>query len=137
MNRLKFLETLLVLPAGVFLVHCSSDSSSGYGSYGSYGGGTGAAADSPAAAPTKSGAQDVYTSSVAGGHHHTFSIDDGAFSSPPASGVTGDSSVDSGHSHAVTVSADQLAQVGMGQTLKVASTSVGGHSHVFTFLKIA
>jgi len=132
MNRLKFLETLLVLPVGIFLVHCSSDNSSSNTATG----GTGNTdPDAPGADPSKSGTSTVYTSSVTGGHHHTFSIDDADVATPPAAGLNGSTSTDAGHSHSVTISQDQLAQVGMGQSVKV-TTNASSHTHVFTFLKI-
>jgi hypothetical protein len=128
MDRKQFLGTLLVLPAGIFLVHCSSDSSGGTGS---------SNPNAPAAAPAQSNGMDVYTSSIASQHHHSFTLDDAAISAPPAAGVSGDSSVDGAHSHPVAISADQLAQVAAGASVEVTSGASDGHSHVFTFVKIA
>jgi len=127
MDRKHFLSTLLVLPFGIFLVHCSSDAST------SSSGGS----NPPAAPPTQSGSMDVYTSSIAQAHSHTFSLDDASIGAPPAGGVNGDSSTDQGHSHAVAISMDQLQQVSTGSSVQVTTASAGGHTHVFTFVKIA
>lgn len=127
MDRKHFLGTLFALPAGLFLVHCSSTASSSGGSD----------ADAPAAPPTRSGGLDIYTCSTVASHHHTFSLDDTAFTSPPAEGVSGDSSNDGNHSHTVAISAAELTMVGLGDSVKVTCGSAGGHTHVFTFVKIA
>jgi hypothetical protein len=125
MDRKHFLSTLLVLPVGIFLVHCSSSTSSSGSS------------NPPAAPPTQSGGMDVYTSSTAQAHSHTFSLDDTAISAPPADGFSGDSSVAAGHSHTVAISMAQLQQVSTGSSVEVTSGDAGGHTHVFTFVKIA
>ena len=127
MDRKQFLGTLIVLPLGIFSLHCSSDSSTGSGS---------SDKDAPAAAPTQSNGMDVYTSSTVSQHHHTFTLDDSAIAAPPSAGVSGDSSTDGGHSHTVTISADQLSQVAMGGSVEITCGASGGHTHVFTFVKI-
>jgi hypothetical protein len=147
MDRKQFLGTLFVLPVGVFLVHCSSDSGSkstasagtgGAADTGSGGGDAGGAdPNAPAAAPTQSQGMDVYTSSTVGNHHHTFTFDDSDIATPPADGVSGDSSTDSMHSHTVAISSDQLAMVAAGDSVEVTSGVAGSHTHVFTFVKIA
>ncbi|HEY3668901.1 MAG TPA: hypothetical protein VGL19_23050 [Polyangiaceae bacterium] len=129
MDRKQFLATLLVLPIGIFAVHCSS-SSSGSGS------GTPTASD-PAAPPSQSGGMDIYTSSTNSAHSHTFSLDDTALSTPPAAGVSEDSSVVQAHSHLVTISMAQLQQVASGSSVQITSSNASGHTHVFTFVKIA
>ncbi len=80
---------------------------------------------------------DVYSSSTTQQHFHTFSFDDASVATPPAAGVSGDTSVDSEHSHTVAISADQLTQVSMGQSVEVTTGVAGAHTHVFTFTKIA
>jgi len=132
MDRKQFLSGLLVLPAGVFLVNCSSsdDSSPNNGS-------NGAGANTPAAAPTHSNATTVYTSSNDAQHSHTFSLDDSAVSAPPTAGVSGDSSNVESHTHAVAISTAQLMQVATGQSVPITSGASAGHTHVFTFVKIA
>jgi hypothetical protein len=126
MNRQTFLETLLILPVGVFLVRCSSSGSGASGS-----------STDPAAPPSKSGTQDVYSSSDAQSHFHTFGVDDASFTAPPAAGVSGDTSTDELHSHTVSISSDQLQQVATGQSVMVTTSSTSGHTHVFTFVKVS
>ena len=133
MDRKQFLGTLLVLPVGVFLVHCGSDSSSNNTS-----GGTGSSdPNAPAAPPAQSNGMDVYTSSTNSAHTHTFTLDDSAITTPPAAGVSGDSSTDEAHSHTVAISSDQLAQVATGASVEITSGQASAHTHVFTFVKIA
>jgi hypothetical protein len=138
MNRQAFLETLLVLPVGVFLVHCSS-SGPGYSSTSGTSGasGTSPTPDAPAAPPSKNGTQDIYSSSNVLSHFHTFALDDGAFTAPPPAGVSGDSSSAQSHTHNVTISSDQLQQVAIGQSVMVTTSSTGGHTHVLTFVKVS
>lgn len=138
MNRQAFLETLLILPVGVFLVRCSS-SGTGYSSPSGPSGtsGSSATSDPPAAPPSKSGTQDIYSSSNVQSHFHTFTLDDGALTAPPAAGVSGDSGTALSHTHSVTISSDQLQQVATGQSVMVTTSSTGGHTHVFTFVKVS
>lgn len=126
MDRKTFLGTLVALPVGLFLVSCGSNSSGGSSN-----------PNTPGAAPTKSGTQNIYTSSNVNSHIHTFSIDDTSFATPPAAGVSGDTSSNAGHTHSVSVSMAQLQQVATGQSVTVATSNVGNHTHVFTFTKIA
>jgi len=134
MDRKQFLGTLLVLPVGVFLVHCSSDSSTPSSTTG---GTTASDPDAPAAAPTRSGTMVVYTSSTNSSHHHTFMLDNAPIATPPAEGISGDSSSDDAHSHTVDLSAVDLADIANGDTVQVTSGNAGSHTHVFTFEKIA
>jgi hypothetical protein len=120
-GRRAFAVSLLTLPFGLFLVHCSSDTASG---------------DTAGAPPTKSGNQIVYTSSNADGHSHTFSLDVAALSSPPSAGVSGQTSA-SGHTHSVSITAAQLQTINAGQSVSVTTGNAAGHVHVFTFIKIA
>ena len=124
MDRKHFLGTLLVLPFGIFFVHCASSASS-------------SDSNAPAAPPTQSGGMDIYTSTTVSAHAHTFTLDDAAISAPPAAGVSGDSSVAQGHSHTVAISMAQLQQVSTGSSVQITSGAAGGHTHVFTFVKIA
>jgi len=147
MDRKQFLGTLFVLPAGIFLVHCSSDSDSSAGAGGTASGAGAAGAGmsgagggvstAPGADPARTGTMVAYTSSTAGKHVHTFSLDDSDIDSPPSAGISGMSSTDAMHSHSVEISADQIAMVSTGGTVEVTSGETGMHTHVFTFLKIA
>src|SRR5215813_3049097 len=91
MDRRRFLRlavgSIIVVPAGRFLVQCASDGGSS----------SSASPDQPAAPPTVSAGNAVYSSSFAEAHFHTFSIDMSDFSSPPANGVGGQTSVSAAH----------------------------------------
>jgi hypothetical protein len=121
-SRRSLIGALVALPVGLFVVHCSSNDSSGD--------------TSPGAPPQRVGTQTIYTSSNTSGHTHTFAIDDASLTAPPAAGLSGPTSVDSGHSHDVTVPMASLQQIAAGQSVQV-TTSGGSHTHVFTFVKIA
>ena len=95
--------------------------------------------NAPAAPPMKSGTQNVYTSNDTGSplHSHTFGIDDMSFTTPPSAGIMGDTSNATGHTHSVSITMAQLAQVATGQSVMVTTTNVYNHVHVFTFVKIS
>lgn len=114
--------TLVALPAGPFLVSCSENEMPN--------------GDNPAAAPTKNGTQIVYTSNTVDEHSHTFGLETSAIAMPTAA-VSGATSSDSGHTHAVTISTEQLQSVGSGESVKVTTTSASGHTHVFTFVNVS
>jgi hypothetical protein len=123
MNRQTFLGTLVILPIGTFLVHCSSTSSG--------------SSNASAAPPTKSGTLTTYTSSNVQSHVHTFMLDDMSVAAPPSAGVSGATSAEQSHSHLVSISSDQLQQIATGQSITVTTSSVSGHTHVFTFVKVS
>jgi hypothetical protein len=83
------------------------------------------------------GTKVIYTSNIVGDHSHTFGIEMGAIDMPPTGGVSGPSSVEEGHSHSVAVSTTQLSSVKAGQMVEVTTGTADGHTHVFTFLKLA
>ena len=128
MKRREFFRmaggTVILIPAGLFLVRCS-----GYAS--------GEVTSGPTNQPKRDGTKLIYTSSLVGGHAHTFAIEVAAIDKPPADGVSGPSGVAEGHSHNVIVSAAQLSSISAGQTVQVTSGRAGGHAHLFTFLKLA
>ena len=118
---------LLVLPFGVFLAQAC------YGGYG--GGSSGSTDDTPAAPPAVSGSNAVYTSNIDDGHSHTFSIALTELTSPSdVSGVTG---VTESHTHTVEITAAELQDVEVGQTVQVTTGTTESHSHVLTFVKVA
>ena len=131
MNRRDFVERLLVLPVGVFLLRCSSSGTSTYSTTNTGGGG-----DAPGAPARLSGSEVIYTSSNVQAHTHTFGIELEDFTEPPANGVDGETSNDQAHTHAVSVSAAELSQVESGDSLKVTTSLNSGHTHVFTFVRI-
>jgi hypothetical protein len=134
MDRKEFLTTLISVPAGLFLVHCSDDSDP---STNKAAGASGNDPYAPGAAPTRSGSTVVYTCSTVGQHIHTFVLEDSALAAPPASGINGDSSTDGMHSHTVAISAGELAEIANGDSVQVTSGDAGSHTHVFTFTRIA
>jgi hypothetical protein len=113
--------SLIALPAGLFLVSCSSDDDD----------------DATGAAPQKDGTKLVYTSSNVGGHTHTFGLEMSAIATPPAAGVSGSTSSDSAHTHEVSISSEQLQGVGAGESVQVTTSSVSGHTHMFTFVNVS
>lgn len=129
MNRRDFVERLLVLPVGVFLIRCSSSSAATYST-------AGAGSDVPGAPPRVIGSQAVYTSSNVDAHTHTFGIDLEDFESPPNDGVSGETSDDAQHTHTVSLSDLNLKSVQNGSTLKITTSSNAGHTHVFTFVRL-
>lgn len=77
------------------------------------------------------------TSSCSGGHTHDFSITTADLTTPPAAGVTGDTTAyaDDGHVHTVMLTMAELAQIQSGTAVSKTSSSVGGHVHTFDFRK--
>lgn len=130
MNRRDFVERLLVLPIGVFLLRCSSSTTS----YGTTSGGGGS--DAPGAPPALSGSEAVYTSSNVDAHTHTFGIQLQDFVQPPGNGVSGLTSEEAQHTHSVTVPTAVLAKVQNGDSVKVTTSTDLGHTHVFTFVRV-
>jgi hypothetical protein len=130
MNRRDFVERLLVLPMGVFLLRCSSSSTATYST-------AGAGSDVPGAPPAVVGQNAVYTSSNVEAHVHTFAINLGDFVDPPDDGLNGETSEDQQHTHTVSVSNLNLKSVQNGNTLKITTSSNFGHTHVFTFVRVA
>lgn len=126
MHRREFLSTFSVLVVGgsTFLIACENESGTPNG-------------DTPAAAPKQSGTQVVYTTNQVGDHSHTFAIEMSALATPPAAGVSGDTSSADGHMHSVTVPMADLKMAAAGQMVKVTTGSGGGHMHVLTIVKLA
>ena len=50
--------------------------------------------------------------------------------------VSGDTSSAQSHTHRMMISSSQLQQVATGQAVVVTASSTGGHTHVFTFVKL-
>jgi hypothetical protein len=123
-DRRAMLETLLVLPAGIFLVRCSS-SSNNY------------TPPAPAANPTVSGSQALFTSSTAQEHFHTFGIPLTDFINAPSGGLSGDTSNEAGHTHHVSIAMDEFRSMQAGSSVAITTSEVSGHNHVFTFIKLS
>ena len=128
MQRRQFCKlaggALVLIPAGLFLVRCGGGTSDQTG-------------NGPTSQPTQNGTISIYTSNVVGGHSLTFGIEMAAIDMPPATGVNGPSSVVENHSHSVVVSSAQLSSIRVGQTVEVTTGTADGHTHLFTFLKLA
>lgn len=124
MDRRQFVETLLVLPFGMFVLRCSSNNGSG-------------GSDAPGAPPTVSAGDAVYTSSDVQAHTHTFGVPLPDFTAPPSSGVSGDTSNNASHTHTVSISASDLMNVEAGSSVMITTSSNSGHTHVFTFVRVS
>jgi hypothetical protein len=83
------------------------------------------------------GAALIAISSCDGGHTHDFTVMDTDLATPPAAGVSGNSTPydDDGHVHTVTLAQTDLANIQAGGTVTVTSGVSLNHTHVFTFKK--
>jgi len=72
-----------------------------------------------------------------GGHDHDFTVEDTDLATPPAAGVSGNSSPydDDNHVHTVAISMAQLQMIQAGQTVSVVSGTTLDHNHTFNFRK--
>ncbi len=123
---------MLLLPCGVLLLRCgSADDSKNPGVPSGTSG-----REPPAAAPTVSGSQAIYTSSQDSAHYHIFAIPLGDLTSSQSNGVSGDTSENDGHTHTVSVSTKDVQDLHAGQTVAVTTSFDAGHEHVFTFVKV-
>ena len=133
MHRRGFLRiavgTILVVPAGRFLVACSDDNMSQDNNNPN-------PTDPPAAPPQVDGSNVIFSSSLTEAHFHTFSIANTDLQSPSGP-LSGNTSTEEAHFHSVSVSMAQLANVAAGQTIQVTTGSEPGHSHVLTLLKLS
>ena len=78
-----------------------------------------------------------FTSSTVQGHTHDFTIGMVDLTTPPASGITGDTTAAVGHMHAVSLSQNDLSQIEGGQTVSKDTSTVSGHMHTFQFSSAA
>ena len=77
----------------------------------------------------------TFTSSTDAGHNHTYQIMMSELSNPPAAGINRQTSLASGHTHAVAITQAELQSIQSGQTVTKVSTTSSGHSHTFQFSK--
>ena len=68
-------------------------------------------------------------------HSHIVAVLLADLANPPAAGVTYLTSSAEGHSHQVTLSKSDLADVQEGKTRSESTTVVSGHQHTFAFSK--
>lgn len=133
MDRRAFLKdaaaTLLVLPFGTFLLHCESDDKEDE---------VPVQPDNspPGAEPRLEGDSILFTSNKVLKHTHTFPVLIEAFDSPPEDGVSGETSVSDGHSHALMLTRAALQMAAAGQAVKIQTATTDNHSHTFSIIKI-
>lgn len=125
MDRQTFLTTLVALP-GLFLVSCSSKSDEAPQQ-----------STDPAQPPERNGTSVTFYGSNADNHTHTFILPDSALAGTAE--FRDATSKDPGdmHLHLVVISADDIAKLAAGQTVKVLSSVDNGHLHYYTFMKVS
>ena len=80
----------------------------------------------------------TFTSSSNNGHTHTFTVQKTSVQTPPAAGISGDTSSSCGHTHTFAMTQAQLQSVMNGGSVDITTgvSSVGGdHTHGFTITK--
>jgi hypothetical protein len=79
----------------------------------------------------------VVTSTCDDGHTHDYSIAMADLATPPAAGVSGNTTAyeDDGHVHAIALAQADLMQIQSGTTVTKMSASAVGHVHTFNFRK--
>jgi hypothetical protein len=128
---------LVVLPFGTFLVQCSNNDGAGVtSSTNPNNPAPGGDTTPPDAPPRIEGDNIVYTSNQVNAHSHSFSIPSASFTSPAPAGISGATTSAQLHSHLVTVTQQTLASTAAGQSVKVETSNVAGHTHTFTFVRV-
>jgi len=64
-----------------------------------------------------------------------FTLNKADIDTPPAEGISRSTSTDSGHSHMVTITKEQLTNLKNGMKETIKTSVVGDHNHEFTFSK--
>jgi hypothetical protein len=74
----------------------------------------------------------TYTSTIASGHTHQFTIPGNQLNAPsgPYSSTT---TATNGHTHQVSLAQDQLQEIAAYQQITITSSNTQGHTHDFTF----
>ena len=75
------------------------------------------------------------TSSVNSGHSHDVTISGADIDSPPAADKTIDTTYSGGHRHSITLTPQDYESIKNGGEVTVTSSSVGGHTHTFVTKK--
>ncbi len=88
---------------------------------------------SPSTPPT-SGGQN-FTGSVSQDHSHTVTIQRTEVESPPAAGISRQTSSSQAHTHTFTMTQAQLQAVKDGQTIRITDSLVSGHTHEYQIQK--
>jgi hypothetical protein len=135
MDRREFLKDtarmLLVLPMGTFLLRCGGDDDNVVTVNP-----TTPDTTPPDAPPQIQGDAVVFTSSVTNLHSHSFAVPLAAFTSPPLTGVAGETTVAQAHTHTLLIPQDALIRAQSGQTVKIPTSETLGHTHVFTIVRV-
>ena len=85
----------------------------------------------------KSTSTGITVTSSCTGHTHDFSITTADLTTPPAAGVTGDTTAyaDDGHVHTVALTQAELTSIQSGTAVSKVSGSAAGHIHTFNYRK--
>lgn len=132
MDRRTFLKfsgasALLVLPIGTFLVSCKDDGENGPNE---------ADPTPPDAAPRSMGSNVVFTSNLAQGHAHSFTVPSADLQTPPTGGDFGFTTQAKNHSHKVEITEEALRKASQGEIAKIVTSKDMDHTHTFTILKV-
>lgn len=131
MDRRAFLRhsgaTLLVLPFGMFLVHCKEDGGEGN-----------AEADPtpPDTAPRSLGSNIIFTSNAMDGHSHSFTVARASIETPPTGGAFGFTTATKNHSHKLEITEEALRRASEGEISKIVTSKDMDHTHTFTIIKV-
>ena len=77
----------------------------------------------------------MFTSSTIQNHTHTITIQKTEVETPPAGGISRETSSASGHTHTFTMTADDLANVKSGTAVNIDTAVTSAHLHTFTIQK--
>lgn len=73
-----------------------------------------------------------FTSSETVGHNHALDLEFTLLESPPSGGVDDETSASTGHTHRVTLTAQEVATLRDGGTVEAETSLVNDHRHDFT-----
>jgi hypothetical protein len=99
-------------------------------------GGGGGGGGTTDAGTTDGGTQNlVFTSTVESGHTHTVTLTMTELTAPPSAGTTKTTSITDGHDHTVELSQADLQSINAGNTVTKRTSINAGHDHGFSFRK--
>lgn len=96
---------------------------------------SGSNSKSPTGPSTPDTTSHVFTSSLVASHMHTITLAKTEVETPPAAGISRETSSTGGHTRTFTMSAAQLTSVKGGGTETITTSVVNSHSHTFTITK--
>lgn len=85
--------------------------------------------------PTGPSVDKTFTSTSNSGHTHTVTVQKTEIESPPAAGISRETSSSSGHTHTFAMSQAQLQAVNGGGSVDILTSTVSSHQHTFTISK--